>query len=138
MNRRNFLQSAMAAAAALAVDPERLLWEPEKKTIFIPKPIVEDPFEDPYAFINAWEHGRVRSLKVPLMRNRADQSYVSLPPGLMGGDTVEVTVFNPGDKSVWVYPDARVPKDRILAVVQPNTVIQFKNFGLPFVLNGDL
>ena len=36
MNRRGFLQSAIAAASALAVDPERLLWTPGAKTIFIP------------------------------------------------------------------------------------------------------
>jgi hypothetical protein len=30
----------MAAAAALAIDPEKLLWQPSAKTIFIPKPQV--------------------------------------------------------------------------------------------------
>jgi len=37
MDRRGFLQRAMAVAASLAVDPEQLLWRPEAKTIFIPK-----------------------------------------------------------------------------------------------------
>lgn len=36
MNRREWLQRAAIAAGVLAVDPERLLWEPGKKTIFIP------------------------------------------------------------------------------------------------------
>lgn len=35
MNRRDFFRKATLAAAALAVDPEQLLWTP-KKTIFIP------------------------------------------------------------------------------------------------------
>jgi len=38
LNRRGFLQSGIAAASALAVDPERLLWTPGAKTIFIPPP----------------------------------------------------------------------------------------------------
>lgn len=41
--RRNFLQSLMIAASALAVDPEKLLWTPGAKKIFIPtapKPVV--------------------------------------------------------------------------------------------------
>ena len=37
MDRRGFLQNAMIAAAALVVDPERLPWEPGKKTISIPR-----------------------------------------------------------------------------------------------------
>ncbi len=36
MNRRGFLANAIAAVAALAIDPERLLWTPGVKTIFIP------------------------------------------------------------------------------------------------------
>lgn len=36
MNRRRFLQIASAAAAALVVDPEQLLWTPGAKTIFLP------------------------------------------------------------------------------------------------------
>jgi len=36
MNRRGFLSSLAIAAAGLALDPEKLLWVPGKKTIFIP------------------------------------------------------------------------------------------------------
>lgn len=36
MNRRAFFQRAAIGAAALAVDPERLLWTPGAKTIFVP------------------------------------------------------------------------------------------------------
>ena len=36
MNRRHFLQFAAAATAGLVLDPERLLWVPGKKTIFLP------------------------------------------------------------------------------------------------------
>lgn len=36
MNRRSFLSSAIASVAALAIDPERLLWVPGAKKIFIP------------------------------------------------------------------------------------------------------
>jgi hypothetical protein len=37
MDRRAFLQRLSIAASALAVDPERWLWTPGKKTVFIPK-----------------------------------------------------------------------------------------------------
>lgn len=36
MNRRLFLQQAAMAIAGVAIDPERLLWIPGAKTIFIP------------------------------------------------------------------------------------------------------
>ena len=36
MNRRDFLQRASLAVAALAIDPEQLLWTPGQKTIFLP------------------------------------------------------------------------------------------------------
>jgi hypothetical protein len=56
MNRRSFLQQAMLAASALAVDPERLLWTPGKKTIFAPKPA---PLSlHPKAFSMAWPINR--------------------------------------------------------------------------------
>ena len=38
MNRRSFLSALATAASAMALDPERLLWVPGKKTIFIPLP----------------------------------------------------------------------------------------------------
>ena len=36
MNRRSFLSGFIGAAAALTLDPERLLWVPGAKTIFVP------------------------------------------------------------------------------------------------------
>jgi hypothetical protein len=36
MNRRHFLQVLGGAAAAIALDPERALWVPGAKTIFLP------------------------------------------------------------------------------------------------------
>jgi hypothetical protein len=36
MHRRAFLQLATAAAAGLVLDPERALWVPGRKTIFLP------------------------------------------------------------------------------------------------------
>lgn len=41
MNRRSLLKLLAGAGAALVLDPERLLWVPGAKTVFIPKPIVE-------------------------------------------------------------------------------------------------
>jgi len=38
LHRRDFLIRASMAAAALALDPERLLWVPGQKTIFLPTP----------------------------------------------------------------------------------------------------
>lgn len=36
MNRRGFLGSLAAIAATLTLDPEKLLWRPGEKTIFVP------------------------------------------------------------------------------------------------------
>lgn len=38
MNRRAFLSTLAAALTGAALDPERLLWVPGKKTIFLPPP----------------------------------------------------------------------------------------------------
>jgi hypothetical protein len=45
MNRRSFLRLAGVAAAGFALDPERLLWVPGRKTFFLPpsKPIIPNP-----------------------------------------------------------------------------------------------
>lgn len=53
MNRRGFLGSLSTIAGALTLDPERLLWVPGKKSIFLPqlrKPIAWYRYELP-----AWE-----------------------------------------------------------------------------------
>ena len=41
MNRRGFLQTLAAGLGLAAVDPEKLLWTPNAKTIFIPAPIIK-------------------------------------------------------------------------------------------------
>lgn len=38
MNRRGFLTALLSSAAAVAIDPERLLWVPGRKLISIPTP----------------------------------------------------------------------------------------------------
>ena len=54
MNRRVFL-SALAAAPFL--DPERLLWMPRQKTIFIPKPVcvVDTGWDSDAAEVTLWK-----------------------------------------------------------------------------------
>ena len=42
MHRRDFLHKATLAVAALAIDPEELIWT-KKKTIFVPRPVPPDP-----------------------------------------------------------------------------------------------
>ena len=46
MNRRGFLSALGALSAAFALDPERLLWVPGAKTVFLPPaaPIPIKPF----------------------------------------------------------------------------------------------
>jgi hypothetical protein len=39
VNRRAFLSTLLAGSAGLVLDPERLLWVPGQKTIFLPSPI---------------------------------------------------------------------------------------------------
>src|SRR5438876_9717976 len=41
MNRRGFLSTLLTTSIAAAFDPERLLWVPGKKTLFIPSPQIE-------------------------------------------------------------------------------------------------
>lgn len=48
MNRRGFLASAIAAVGTLAIDPERLIWTPGAKTIFVPAAIPDDPWAELY------------------------------------------------------------------------------------------
>jgi hypothetical protein len=38
MNRRGFLGTLLGATAVMALDPEKLLWVPGQKKIFVPKP----------------------------------------------------------------------------------------------------
>lgn len=40
MNRRAFFRLVGAGAAGLVLDPERLLWVPGAKTIFLPSPTI--------------------------------------------------------------------------------------------------
>lgn len=48
MNRRGFLGALTAAVAGATLDPERLLWEPGKKLISIPKPKPLNELEKAY------------------------------------------------------------------------------------------
>jgi hypothetical protein len=43
MNRRNFLTALGLGAAGLVLDPERLLWVPGQKTIFLPPTTILAP-----------------------------------------------------------------------------------------------
>lgn len=49
MDRRRFLQAfglgAVATAATMALDPERLLWRPGEKTFFLPSPKVDRVYD---------------------------------------------------------------------------------------------
>lgn len=45
MNRRSFFGSLLGLAASLTVDPEKLIWVPGAKTIFIP-PATHEPLYD--------------------------------------------------------------------------------------------
>ena len=46
MNRRRFLSSSVALIAAGVVDPERLLWVPGQRTIFIPPAVTISPWDE--------------------------------------------------------------------------------------------
>lgn len=50
MNRRGFLSSLIAGGLSAAIDPDRLLWEPGKKLISIPK-ASDHPADE---FVAAW------------------------------------------------------------------------------------
>ncbi len=45
MDRRRFLSTLIGAGLTAAIDPERLLWIPGKKTVFIPPPIRGQHFD---------------------------------------------------------------------------------------------
>ena len=69
MNRRGFLSTLLTTSIAAAFDPERLLWSPSRKKIFIPPPrrveIIDmdwgrdlaldmEPYSLPPKFVEAW------------------------------------------------------------------------------------
>ena len=56
MNRRRFLEMLTGAAATMVLDPEKLLWVPGKKTIFIPKPVIKPTLDD-WEVVAVWEYG---------------------------------------------------------------------------------
>ncbi len=60
MNRRGFLFSATAAVAAMAIDPERLLWTPGERTIFVPSTVL--PLSDSYVIEFLFDDGRWKSV----------------------------------------------------------------------------
>lgn len=65
------------AASALALDPERLLWVPGKKTIFIPKPHALR--FHPKVFVMEWPLWR-RIEYVTVAEFRAQYPDTTLPP----------------------------------------------------------
>jgi len=89
MDRRGFIGSLAAAAAALVLDPEKQLWRPEQKTIFIPKaaPVLVPEVSTPASYYG-WvqTHGEVsvrvdRSVKKYTFQNhRVDPAR----PGMVG------------------------------------------------------
>lgn len=91
MNRRSFLQRAMFGAAALAVDPERLLWTPGKKTIFIPPAAFDDWKWAPGPTLEEW----VRNMQqfnpliqeiVDVLARGPEMRFFSLEPATPAAD----------------------------------------------------
>ncbi len=68
MNRRGFLGAAAAAVAALAIDPERLLWVPGAKTIFIP-PAVSSSADIYRLWLLSWDEKVAKGLFYGNVRN---------------------------------------------------------------------
>ncbi len=63
MNRRGFLSSLIAGAAALSLDPDCALWVPGKKLISIPKP---QPVSDDAIF--KFIEGRINEAYLAMQR----------------------------------------------------------------------
>lgn len=64
MNRRGFLSLLGLGAAGLAIDPERLLWVPGQKTIFLPSVARFAPHPNMGMIVaRAWEDVMMRHAK---------------------------------------------------------------------------
>lgn len=69
MNRRAFLQTLAAGLTGAALDPERLLWVPGQKTIFLPS--VVEPLGNEFEFMDWLAREGLRILKNELVVTRA-------------------------------------------------------------------
>ncbi len=77
MNRRNFLQFA-AVGLGMALDPERLLWVPGRKTIFIPPPTA---FGGPVTIARFSVLNPIDTKLALLLRLDAMYGWETKPPG---------------------------------------------------------
>lgn len=60
MNRRGFIQSLTALAGTMTLDPERLLWRPGERTVFIPPAPklltgIDTGFQEPFPYVYSME-----------------------------------------------------------------------------------
>lgn len=101
MHRRAFLGALASLAATAVLDPERLLWVPGQKTIFVPKPqvlrqvlaIIAGPYPE-----LGW-HGRYPVDNVSANWPFDESPSVPRPNGtfLKGGNSMAMAVMMEGD-----------------------------------------
>ena len=78
MNRRHFLSALTAGLTGLTLDPERLLWIPGAKTIFLPS---ITPRHDPACLTTIGRTGSCNHLSTPM---RLVYSWDPSPPYVEG------------------------------------------------------
>lgn len=96
VNRRGFLQALIGSAAALTLDPERLLWVPGAKTISIPPPVVVNDFSAfffevmlPALNRKIWENYRRKTNLFATSPVSSDRLFINLPELAEGPRGVE-------------------------------------------------
>lgn len=94
MNRRNFLSTLVGAGAALAFDPERLLWMPGAKTIFVPKPYVPTVYIDVFSGLIGICNG------IPIPLKAVNQATMG-PLFEDGGSVYRLVELNPSTRINW-------------------------------------
>jgi hypothetical protein len=70
MNRRSFFSSLAAFAATATLDPERLLWRPGAKTIFVPSLLTNPEIGISIKLLRSYDIGMMRA------SNRYDVIYL--------------------------------------------------------------